>query len=78
MSRPGAPLLYEVAARPWLARLSARHGRRVTLGDVPELVGSPFAEAKCVVDEDELVAPGLYLDLPADRYHLFRVNRHAG
>lgn len=30
-----APLVYEVAARPWLARLSARRGRRVTLGDVP-------------------------------------------
>lgn len=36
MAGAGAPLLYEVAARPWLARLSARHGRRVTLGDVPD------------------------------------------
>ncbi|MBI3747317.1 MAG: alpha-amylase, partial [Chloroflexi bacterium] len=36
MSRRGAPLLYEVAARPWLARLSARHDRQVTLGDVPD------------------------------------------
>lgn len=36
MSRPGAPLINEVAARPWLARLSARHGRLVTLGDVPD------------------------------------------
>lgn len=35
MSRPAAPLLYEVATRPWLARLSGRYGRRVTLGDVP-------------------------------------------
>jgi hypothetical protein len=103
MSGARAPLLYEVAARPWLARLSARHGRRVTLGDVPvgelqalaergfdflwpmgvwrtgavaaalawrepwlrerwreafadvavpELVGSPFAVAEYVVEED--------------------------
>lgn len=42
-----APLLYEVAARPWLARLSARAGRRVTLGDVPDeeierIAGSGF------------------------------------
>lgn len=35
MPGPNGPLLYEVAAMPWLARLSARHGRRVTLGDVP-------------------------------------------
>lgn len=35
MPGPHGPLLYEVAAIPWLARLSARHGRRVTLGDVP-------------------------------------------
>lgn len=32
----GAPLLYEVATRPWLNRLSDRHGRRITLGDVPD------------------------------------------
>lgn len=31
-----APLLYEVATRPWLARLSERFGRSVNLGDVPD------------------------------------------
>lgn len=36
MAPPAAPLLYEVATRPWLARLSTRHGRRVTLGDIPD------------------------------------------
>jgi len=35
-ARRAAPLLYEVATGPWLARLSARSGRPVTLGDVPE------------------------------------------
>lgn len=35
MPEPGGPLVYEVAAMPWLARLSARHGRKVTLGTVP-------------------------------------------
>jgi len=33
---PTAPLLYEVATRHWLDRLSRREGRRVTLADVPE------------------------------------------
>jgi hypothetical protein len=35
MAGASAPLLHEVAARPWLARLSARHGRSITLGNVP-------------------------------------------
>lgn len=30
------PLLYEVATRPWLDRLSRRQSRRVTLADVPQ------------------------------------------
>ena len=35
-TRTAGPLMYEVATRSWLARLSARHGRQVTLGDVPD------------------------------------------
>lgn len=35
MPESSGQLVYEVAATPWLARLSARHGRPVTLGDVP-------------------------------------------
>src|SRR5919112_701575 len=30
------PHLYEISAWPWLDRLSRRHGRMITLGEVPE------------------------------------------
>jgi hypothetical protein len=36
LRRSPHPFLLEVPARPWLVRLSARRGRRITLGDVPE------------------------------------------
>lgn len=36
MATAAAPLPYEVATRPWLARLSTHYGRRVTLGDIPD------------------------------------------
>ncbi len=36
MNQPTAPLVYEVATRQWLARLSSRYARPVTLGDVPQ------------------------------------------
>ena len=40
------PHLFEVSAWPWLERLSRRHGRRITLADVPG------------VEWDRIVAPG--------------------
>ena len=36
LRRSPNPSLLEIPARPWLARLSARAGRRLTLGDVPD------------------------------------------
>lgn len=44
MAGTGGPLLYEVATRPWLARLSKREGRRVTLGNVPDRDLAALAE----------------------------------
>jgi len=39
------PHLYEISAWPWLERLSAREGRRVTLGDVPGAAWDRLAAA---------------------------------
>ncbi|GAA1611251.1 alpha-amylase family glycosyl hydrolase [Actinoplanes couchii] len=47
MTWPGEPVIYEIGTLPWLAGLSERFGRPVTLGDVPGEVW------------DEIAAPGL-------------------
>jgi hypothetical protein len=39
------PHLYEISAWPWLERLSRRHNRRVTLGDVPGTAWDDIAKA---------------------------------